>query len=443
MIPPETPPLRKNYILDTNVLLHDPGSLRSFQDNTVIVPIYVIEEVDHFKKEASELGRNAREVSRILDCYREQGSLSDGVSLENGGRLRVDLDDEHPLGSANGRTLSVDNLLLAHALKLRDRDPAIPVILVTKDTNLRIKADALRIRAEDYETDRVNPGDLYPGVVELPLSAAQIRALRQGEPQPAPPGEFHPNQYAWARAAEEPSLSALARIAPDRSEVRPLRVPARAVSGLVPRNKEQHFALDALLDPEVSLVTLMGKAGTGKTLLAIAAGLHQVEESGTYGRLLVSRPIFPMGNDLGYLPGEIEAKLNPWMQPIYDNLEFLLERQKGRKTNSLSKLLTDGTIGIEPLTYIRGRSIPGQFLVVDEAQNLTPLEVKTIITRVGEGTKIVLTGDLQQIDNPYVDAWSNGFNYLVQKFRAEPLAAHVELMKGERSVLAERASDIL
>jgi predicted ribonuclease YlaK len=229
--------------------------------------------------------------------------------------------------------------------------------------------------------------------------------------------------------AEEPSLSALARIAPDRA-VRPLRVPPRAVSGLVPRNKEQHFALDALLDPEVSLVTLMGKAGTGKTLLAIAAGLHQVEEAGTYGRLLVSRPIFPMGNDLGYLPGEIEEKLNPWMQPIYDNLEFLLERQKGRKTNSLSKLLADGTIGIEPLTYIRGRSIPGQFLVVDEAQNLTPLEVKTIITRVGEGTKIVLTGDLQQIDNPYVDAWSNGFNYLVQKFRAEPLAPMWSSRKG-------------
>jgi PhoH-like ATPase len=197
-----------------------------------------------------------------------------------------------------------------------------------------------------------------------------------------------------------------------------------------------------LLDPEISLVTAMGKAGTGKTLLALACGLHQVEELGLYGRLLVSRPVFAMGHDLGYLPGEIEQKLNPWMQPIFDNLEFLLDRQRGKKT-SISRLLTSGVLGIEPITYIRGRSIPGQYLVVDEAQNLTPLEVKTILTRVGEGTKIVLTGDLHQIDNPYVDALSNGFNYLVQKFRTEPLAAHVELLKGERSLLAERASDLL
>jgi PhoH-like ATPase len=437
--------LRKAYILDTNVLLHDPGSLRSFQDNTVVVPIYVIEEIDHFKKEASELGRNAREVSRLLDGYRQQGNLANGVRLESGGTLCVALgDDTDPLGAQNGRSsLSVDNLLLALALKMRHQEESQPVVLVTKDTNLRIKADALGLRAEDYETDRVNPGDLYHGAAELRVTAKEVRRLREGEPCPLPEGSYYPNQYAWVRSDEETSLSALARVSPDLTELRPLRVPSRSVHGLAPRNKEQQFALDALLDPEVSLVTLMGKAGTGKTLLAIAAGLYQVEELGIYGRLLMSRPIFPMGNDLGYLPGEIEEKLNPWMQPIFDNLEFLLERQKGRKVNSVAKLLTDGIIGIEPLTYIRGRSIPGQFLVVDEAQNLTPLEVKTIITRVGEGTKIVLTGDLQQIDNPYVDAWSNGFNYLVQKFRPEPLAAHVELMKGERSVLAERASDIL
>ncbi|HET9232879.1 MAG TPA: PhoH family protein [Candidatus Eisenbacteria bacterium] len=437
--------MHKAYILDTNVLLHDPGSLRSFQDNTVVVPIYVIEEIDHFKKEASELGRNAREVSRILDGYREQGNLSTGVRLESGGTLCVTLgEDGESLEPRNGRSsLSVDNLLLSLALKMRQQEEGRPVVLVTKDTNLRIKADALGLRAEDYETDRVNPGDLYHGAAELFLDPKDVRRLREGEPVPLPPGSYYPNQYAWVRSDEESSLSALARVSPDQTELRPLRVPSRTIHGLTPRNKEQQFALDALLDPEVSLVTLMGKAGTGKTLLAIAAGLYQVEELGVYGRLLMSRPIFPMGNDLGYLPGEIEEKLNPWMQPIFDNLEFLLERQKGRKVNSVAKLLTDGIIGIEPLTYIRGRSIPGQFLVVDEAQNLTPLEVKTIITRVGEGTKIVLTGDLQQIDNPYVDAWSNGFNYLVQKFRPEPLAAHVELMKGERSVLAERASDIL
>jgi PhoH-like ATPase len=434
----------KNYILDTNVLLHDPGSLVSFQDNTVIVPIYVIEEVDHFKKEASELGRNAREVSRILDHYRAEGNLAQGVDLPTGGRLRVVIDHDYPLEAMNGSPSKVDHALLSLALKIRgEREGEPPVILVTKDTNLRIKADALGIKAEDYETGRVDLNELYRGAVDLTLPRDQVEALRAGETLPAPPGDFYPNEYALALSEGEPVVSALARISADLSGLQPLRLPDRPVLGLKPKNKEQHFALDALLDPEVKLVTLMGKAGTGKTILAIAAGLQQVEEQGTYARLLVSRPIFPMGRDIGYLPGEVEEKLNPWMQPIYDNLEFILDRQRGRKGFTIGKLLAGGTIGIEPITYIRGRSIPGQFLIVDEAQNLTPLEVKTIITRVGEGTKIVLTGDPYQIDNPYVDASSNGFNYLVQKFRPEALAAHVELVKGERSLLAERASDLL
>ncbi len=435
--------MQKHYILDTNVLLHDPGALVSFQDNDVIVPIYVIEEVDHFKKEASELGRNAREISRILDEYREQGNLARGIGLGTGGNLRVEIHEDYPLEAMNGSPSKVDHALLALAAKIRDANPRTPVILVTKDTNLRIKADALGIKAEDYETGRVDLNDLYRGAVDLTLTGEEVTALREGDPVPAPAGDFYPNEYVLARTEGEPPVSALARISPDQSELRPLRIPDRPILGLKPKNKEQHFALDALLDPEIKLVTLMGKAGTGKTILAIAAGLHQVEELGSYARLLVSRPIFPMGRDLGYLPGEVEEKLNPWMQPIYDNLEFILDRQRQRKGFNLAKLLAGGTIGIEPITYIRGRSIPGQFLLVDEAQNLTPLEVKTIITRVGEGTKIVLTGDPYQIDNPYVDASSNGFNYLVQKFRLEALSAHVELVKGERSVLAERASDLL
>jgi PhoH-like ATPase len=435
--------MRKNYILDTNVLLHDPGCIKSFQDNTVVVPIYVIEEVDHFKKEASELGRNAREVSRLLDEYRRQGSLADGVRIEGGGTLKVVLHQDHPLGTLNGDPSNVDNALLDLAVSMREAESDTPVILVTKDTNLRIKADALGIRTEDYETDRINPNELRRGAAELFMKSDEVKALRQGDALPAPPNEYYPNEYVCVLTEGDSPLSALARVSVDGNELRPLRVPPRPILGVVPKNREQYFALDALLDPEISLVTSMGKAGTGKTLLALVAGLHLVDEMGTYGRLLISRPVFPMGNDLGYLPGEVEEKLNPWMQPIYDNLEFILEGQKGRKSLTLAKLLANGTIGIEPITYIRGRSIPGQFLIVDEAQNLTPLEVKTIITRVGEGTKIVLTGDLQQIDNPYVDAASNGFNYLVQRFRPEPLAAHVELMKGERSILAERASDIL
>ena len=435
--------MRKNYILDTNVLLHDPGSLRSFEDNTVIVPIYVIEEVDHFKKEATELGRNAREVSRLLDDYRKLGNLSAGVEMEGGGLLRVAIDQNGSLDAARSRPALVDNSLLELAVDLQKRENGTPVILVTKDTNLRIKADALGIRSEDYETDRVSPSELYRGAAEIFLEEAEVKALRQGETLAAPQGDFFPNEYAWVRSKGEPVQSALARLGPDCRHLRPLRLGARPILGMTPKNREQHFALDALLDPEVSLVTLMGRAGTGKTLLAIAAGLHQVEELGIYARLLVSRPVFPMGNDLGYLPGEVEEKLNPWMQPIFDNLEFLLDHQRGRKAASVTKLINSGILGIEPITYIRGRSIPGQYLIVDEAQNLTPLEVKTIITRVGEGTKIVLTGDLEQIDNPYVDASSNGLNFLVQRFRPEPLAAHIELMKGERSPLAERASTIL
>jgi PhoH-like ATPase len=435
--------MQKIYILDTNVLLHDPGSLRSFQDNTVVVPIFVIEEVDHFKKEASELGRNAREVSRVLDEHRERGNLAEGVPMEGGGLLRVVIDHGRPLESLDASPRTVDNALLALTLELGRKEEDTPVVLVTKDSNLRIKADALSLRTEDYETDRVLPDELYRGAADLYMSREDVKALRQGQSIPAPAGDYFPNEYACLRVTDERSLSALARISRDLQELLPLRSPGRPLSGVEPRNKEQHFALDALLDPEISLVTLMGKAGTGKTLLAIAAGLQQVEETGNYGRLLVSRPVFPLGNDIGYLPGEVGEKLNPWMQPIFDNLEFLLEHQRGRKAATVSKLIASGLIGIEPITYIRGRSIPGQYLIVDEAQNLTPLEVKTIITRVGEGTKIVLTGDLQQIDNPYVDAYSNGFNHLVQKFRPEPMAAHVELMKGERSTLAERASDIL
>jgi len=435
--------MHKNYILDTNVLLHDPGSIRSFQDNTVIVPIYAIEEIDHFKKEATELGRNAREVARILDGYRQQGKLAEGVPLEGGGVLRVDLDPDFSLDRVREHYRSVDHAILSLAVKLHKSVPETPVILVTKDTNLRIKADALGLRAEDYETGRVDLSELYRGTVDLFMSYDEVDALRAGEQIPFEADGHSPNEFAWLRSEGEPSISALGRISPGGDAIRPIRVSKRPVWGLKPMNKEQHFALDALLDPEIQLVTLMGKAGTGKTILAIAAGLHQVEEMGDYGRLLVSRPIFPMGRDIGFLPGEVEEKLNPWMQPIYDNLEFLMDRQRSRKGLSVAKMLANGTIGIEPITYIRGRSIPGQFLIVDEAQNLTPLEVKTVITRVGEGTKIVLTGDPYQIDNPYVDGSSNGFNYLVQRFRPEPLAAHVQLIKGERSELAERATDLL
>ena len=435
--------MKKNYVLDTNVLLHDPGALLSFQDNTVVIPIYVIEEIDGFKKQLSELGRNAREVSRRLDGYRLAGKLSHGVTLENGGRLRVALDRDQAIPGDRAGTRSVDNALLAMAQRLQKEEPDVPVVLVTKDTNLRIKADALDLTAQDFEAGRVSLSDLSHVQIDLEVPGATIDEFQAIGTLAPPNGEMPANMYVNLKESGG-NRSALARYNVREKILQKLKPQRDEVFGLKPRNREQYYALDALMDDEIKLVTLMGKAGSGKTLLALAAGLYKTRNEGVYVKMLVSRPIFPLGRDVGYLPGRIEEKLDPWMQPIYDNLEFLLESHQSKKQPpSIDKLMSTGILGIEPLTYIRGRSMPNQFILVDEAQNLTPLEVKTILTRVGEGTKIVLTGDPTQIDNPYVDATSNGFNHLVQRFRNEPLAAHVELFKGERSTLAELASDVL
>jgi PhoH-like ATPase len=435
--------VRKNYIIDTNVLLHDPGALLSFEENCVIVPIQVVEEVDHFKRQISELGRNARTVSNVLDSLRERGRLSDGVPLDNGGFMRVLIrtprDDLLP-GGLDG---SVDNALLAIALELKEAEPDRPVIIVTKDTNLRIKADSLGITAQDFQAGRVALEEIYSGERELELDHATMEELRANGQLPLPAGEYRANEYVHVRSTGA-GAPLLARVDPEHGDLRPIAVPDPAELGIRPRNKEQHYALDALSDDRVRLVTLKGKAGTGKTLLAVAAGLRQVLVEERYLRLLITRSIFPVGRDVGFLPGGIESKLGPWMQPIYDNLTLVLEQLRSKDAAAeLDRLMRDGRVSVEPITYIRGRSIPGQFIVVDEAQNLTPLEVKTIVTRVGEGTKIVLTGDIEQIDNPYVDAYSNGFVHVVQKLMDSELAAHVALAKGERSRLAELASNLL
>lgn len=434
--------MRKRYLLDTNVLLHDPKALTSFQDNLVLVPIYVIEEIDHFKKEASRLGENARWISRYLDALRQRGHLAAGVPLENGGTLRIVFDPDDPQRVVARSDGSVDNEILRIAKRIEEDDES-PLILVTKDINLRIKADALGLTAEDYVTDRVGLDELYAGHTEIELPTEAIEALRAGTSVPLPPGEFSPNEYALLKDAGDGSNTALARVDTLSGRLQPLIDVREGVQGIRPRNKEQYFALDALLDPSIVLVTIMGKAGTGKTLLALAAGLEQVFSRGPYRHLLVSRPTFPMGKDIGYLPGTVEEKLNPWMQPIYDNLALLLETRNGDDGRSVDELIRSGVLAVEPLTHIRGRSIPQRFMLVDEAQNLTPLEVKTILTRVGERTKLVLTGDPWQIDTPYIDSSTNGFNHVVHHFRDVPLAAHVELRKGERSKLAEYAANLL
>ncbi len=445
--------MKKTFVLDTNVLLHDPRALFRFDDNDVVVPIAVIEEVDRFKKELTEVGRNAREVSRQLDRLRRQGHLTDGVRTPGGGTLRIHLGVPAPRDFPFLEDVhTADMKILALAWELTRTSP--PVVFLTKDTNLRIKADAVGIHAEDYvekdgevsETNLARSELLVPGEVvdgffrekELDLAAAGLED----------PG---PNRPVILVDRANPKHTALARRQPGEAVLRPLRLP-RAVSGIRPRNVEQKFALDLLLDPAVPLVCLVGKAGTGKTLLALAAGLMQTVEERQYRRLVVSRPIFPMGRDLGYLPGDMDEKLRPWMQPIFDNLEYILAggfaELDGRDEREadpypVHDLLDRGMLEIEALTYIRGRSLPGQYMIVDEAQNLTPHEVKTVITRAGENTKIVLTGDPDQIDNPYVDAASNGLSWASLKLREEPLAGTVRLTRGERSPLAEMAANRL
>ncbi|MDJ0591502.1 MAG: PhoH family protein [Pleurocapsa sp. MO_226.B13] len=441
--------MKKIFVIDTNVILHDPTAIFRFEENEIVLPIAVIEELDRFKKQPEMIGRNARQVSRTLDKLRQQGYLTKGVTLDNGGTLRVALSDRHTLKELppelNGDL--ADNSILAVGMQCKNRCQC-PVILISKDTNMRIKADALGLKAEDYETDKVDVKDLYTGATEVLVDAERISEFFQAGSITLD-REFLPNQDVTLVDRVNPSHTALGMVAGKSNTIIPLlSLPKLGVSRIQPRNREQRFALNLLLQDSIKLVTLVGKAGTGKTLLAIAAGLQKVADEKLYTRLLISRPVVPMGKDIGFLPGDINEKLTPWMQPLYDNFDLIFGTQDshdkpGHWRRGHEELIEMGILQIEPLTYIRGRTIPQQFLIIDEAQNLTPHEVKTIITRAGEGTKVVLTGDPDQIDNPYVDAASNGLTYVVERFKNEPLAGHIILEKGERSSLAERAAALL
>jgi PhoH-like ATPase len=437
----------KNFVLDTNVLLHDPQAIYKFEENNVFIPITVIEEVDTFKKELTERGRNARTVARLLDELRAQGRLSDGVRVPGGGRVAVNF-ARRELPEPLRASQVADNYILAVALDVRDRSGGMPTVFVTKDVNLRIRADALGLTTQDYYAESVDIEELYSGTGELEVTGEAIDEFFAQGTLPLPKDETrprYPNQYLLLRAKDNPNHSALGHVDASGDKLTPVKKMREGIFGIRPRNKEQHYALDLLLNDEIKLVTLVGKAGTGKTLLAIAAGLQKTVEDGIFQKLLVSRPVFPLGRDLGFLPGDVEEKLNPWMQPIYDNVELLLNfsRNDKKEGRSYKELMDLGYVQVEPLTYIRGRSIPNQYMIIDEAQNLTPHEVKTIITRVGDNTKIVLTGDPYQIDNPYIDASNNGLTTVVERFKGEPIAGHVTLTKGERSALAELASNIL
>ncbi len=456
--------MKKNYVLDTNILLHDPYAIFRFDDNNVIIPIYVIEEVDQFKREGSERGRNARHIVRLLDDLRETGgSLSKGVAIKSGGTLTVAVPAKRPeLPSAIDKA-AMDNAILQTAFEVREADGGRPTVFVTMDTNLRIRADALGMVAETYENQRVEPQRVETGVTDVEVSADEIDSFFQ-EGRLAAPAHLVPPEKGESRERDRnkesvayltanlcvllrdranASHTALGRYDAAKKEIIALRTPREGVIGVRPRNKEQSHALDILLDENIRLVTLVGKAGTGKTLLALAAGLKRTVEDGIYTRMLVSRPVMPLGRDIGFLPGDVDEKLNPWMQPIFDNLEFLFSSGTRKGPRAYAELLDSGQLQVEPLTYIRGRSLPQQYIIVDEAQNLTPHEVKTIITRSGDGTKIVLTGDPGQIDNPYVDSASNGLSIAADRFRGEKLAAHIVLTRGERSELAELAANVL
>ena len=441
--------MKKIFVIDTNVLLHDPNAMLSFEDNEVVLPITIIEELDRFKKQIEAIGRNARQVSRTLDKLSKKGSLTEGILLDKGGILRVALCDAKILQALPPELEGDfgDNTILAVAIAIKKQCDC-PVVLVSKDTNLRIKADVLGLRTEDYESDKVNIDELYTGTAELMVKSEKLEQFYQ-QGFITIEQQFFPNQALTIIDETNPNHTALGIVEANSGKIVAIHKSSLSpVSSISARNREQRFAFELLLQDSIQLVTLVGKAGTGKTLLALAAGVEKVVNERLYNRLLISRPIVPMGRDLGYLPGELQEKLTPWMQPLYDNLDLIFgtQQSKGKPRQwrrGYEELMELNLLQIEPLTYIRGRTIPKQFLIVDEAQNLTPHEVKTILTRAGEDTKIILTGDVEQIDNPYVDSCSNGLSYVVEKFKEETIAGHITLFKGERSILAERASLLL
>ncbi|MGG0308430.1 PhoH family protein [Priestia megaterium] len=432
--------MEKIYLIDTNVILDEPNFLNVFGENTIAIPSIVIEELDSKKRLMDETGRNARYASKQIDLLRGKGKLTDGVDLDNGGKFSVVLPPKESFVYEIFQNHSNDSFIVATALAVKEANPDKKVILVSKDVLVRIKADAAGVFAEDYMNDKVitSADESYTGYTELEVESELINEFyREGEV--ISPTGFFPNHYVVLKCGKQ---SAITRYRNGFLKKLYSYSTKEPVFGLNHRNLQQIIALDLLLDPEIPLVTLVGKAGTGKTLLALAASLSQSLDGETYQKVLVSRPIVPMGNDIGYLPGEMQEKLRPWMQPIYDNLEALFGTKKPGELDSIL-LGYEDIIQVEALTYIRGRSIPKQFMIIDEAQNLSKHEVKTILTRLGEGGKVVLTGDPHQIDSPYLDQYSNGLTYVVEKFKDQTLSGHATLTQGERSEFAQLAADIL
>lgn len=447
--------MTKKFVLDTCVLLHDADSIFKFQEHEILIPIVVLEELDKFKKGNDETARNSRQVARYLDELRKEGSLSEGIKLEGGGSISVLQKGYH---SVEGLDIAVNDHKILAVAKTQG------AVLVTNDINLRVKADSVGVKAEPYGKKKAPLSELYKGISEYAVPRDTFNMFkRAGWIEKYDNRDLRPNEYLFL-VSDDGARRTQARYDAKRKRIVKLIDIRDGVFNIRAKNDEQRFAIDALLNDDVKLVSLIGQAGTGKTLIAVAAGLEKMINEQEYSKMLVARPIQPMGKDIGYLPGSIEEKLNPWMQPIYDNLEFIFDlnnrhthkpkKRRNKKQQepvdesahsgkNYAHLIDSGLLSVEALTYIRGRSIPSQYMIIDEAQNLTPHEVKTIVTRAGEGTKIILTGDCEQIDSPYLDEMTNGLAYAVDKMKEETITAHVTLREGERSELAKVGSQLL
>jgi PhoH-like ATPase len=431
----------KTFVIDTNVLIHRPDAFMSFRDSLVIIPLWVFEELDNLKRDHAGRGRSARQAIRYINEFSKRGKLQEGVKLPSGGTLKVGFAQDAKV--PKDLTIDkMDNKIILCALSLMQSGN--DVFFVSKDINARIKAAVLGIKAVDYEKNKVSMEHLYEGVVESTINDEDLTGFQMSGRMAWDERPLSPNQYVLFRQEKEGAKTLhIGRSQENEGLLRFVESWQEPVMGIKPLNVKQRMAFDLLLDDSIPLVTLVGKAGTGKTLLAMAAALKKTLEEKSYSRVLVSRPIIPMGQDLGYLPGQKQAKMSHWMQPVFDNLEYIIDSAKQQNLKSIDQLLNNKIIEIEAITYIRGRSLPRQYIIIDEAQNLTPHEVKTIVSRAGDGSKVVLTGDPYQIDSPYLDAESNGLTYLVEAFKSQALAGHISLAKSERSPLAELAAELL
>ena len=432
---------KKTYVLDTSVYLTDSNCINSFLNNDIVIPLKVLEEIDKHKKRQDSVGSQARSTIRKLDELRDKGSLSKGVRINKGlGLVRVS--SYNPLCLPDDLDLEdSDNQIIATALSEQDKSPkSRKVVVVSRDINMRVKCDSLGLLTEDYQAEQVveSSEGLYVGRTEILVDEQDVDKFYNGQEIWIDKEEhkLYPNQFIMLISNSNEKKTALARFLNYNQPLKSINSSTRRIWNTSPRNKEQQFALELLMDPAIPVVSLVGKAGSGKTLLALAAGLEQTFEKNIYKKIVVTKPVEPVGKDIGFLPGSMEEKMMPWLAPIQDNLQFLMGDDKA----TLELYMEKGKIEVEAMTFIRGRSISNAFIVIDEVQNMTQHEIKTVLTRVGEGTKIVLTGDIEQIDNVYIDATNNGLSYVVERLKEEDITGHVTLLKGERSKVATIAA---